>query len=100
MRTEVGATGTIRQGKMAVGLQPENAIVPHSVERVCPVREIKSLDLTRMEVGLSGRIRPGQMAVDLGAESVTILHSVELDCPVRENQPGKVKNVLQVIRPE
>ena len=90
MRTEVGVSGEMKPGKMAVGLQPENVTTLHSVERVCPVREIQLPNLTPTEVGVSGKMKPGNMAVHTGAETATILHSVEQDCPVMEHQSGKV----------
>ena len=90
MRTEVGVSGKMKPGKMAVGLRPENVTILHSVEQDCPVREIQLPNLTPTEVGVSGKMKPGTMAVRMGAENATILHNVEQDCPVMEHQNGKV----------
>ena len=97
MLTEVGVSGKMRLGKMAVGLRPEIVTIHHNAEPACPARVMKRQNPTLTEVGVPGRIRQLE-TVSLGSENVTILHSVELASPARENQLGKVKNVLQVIR--
>ena len=55
MRTEVGVSGKMKPGKMAVGLRPEN-VTTDSVGQVYPVREIQLPKLTPTEVGLTGRM--------------------------------------------